>query len=418
MAKQHKGGLVGGFDQLRAPDAPTIGATTPGNGQVAVAFTAASNAGAGTVSSFAATGIVGGVTTGATATSSPVTVTGLTNGTEVTFSVIAISEFGASPSSGTVTGTPAIPLNTRALFLGGTTNGSARLSTVDFFDVASTGNGADFGNLQQGGRRSIAVGGSATRIVGMAGNGGQLTPLKTIDIIEYYTLASAGNAADFGDCTDNNGDSAAVSNSIRALNCGGRNRDGGNNSVNVIDFIVIASLGDATDFGDFSATRLHQGAFSSSTRGCIGGGFITNTSTKTDTIDYVTIATEGNGSDFGDLTVVRAEGLGGVSTKTRGVFAGGLGSSTSNVMDYVTIASTGNATDFGNLTVARYGCDGASTTTRGVFGGGSGSGFGPYYNTLDYITIASVGNASDFGDLNAIRSHVGAESGAHGGLQP
>ena len=417
MAKQHKGGLIGGFDQLRAPDAPTIGATTAGDGQVAVAFTAASNAGAGTVSSFAATGIVGGVTTGATATSSPVTVTGLTNGTEVTFSVIAISEFGASPSSGTVAGTPAIPLSTRALFVGGTSNGSTRLNSMDFFNVASTGNAADFGNFEAGSFRSLAVGGNTIRTVMMAGNGGQNNPLGFTKIIQSVILASAGASTNFGDLSGQNGDSSAVSNGTRALNCGGRNRDPGDNSVDTIDFVNIASEGNSSDFGDIAATSLHQGGLSSATRGCIGGGFISGVSTKTNVINFVTIASEGDTTDFGDLTVARSEGLAGACTATRGVFAGGLAGSTSNVMDFITIANTGNATDFGNLTAARFGPDAASTTTRGVFGGGAGGGFGPYYNVLDYITIASAGNASDFGDLTRARSHVGAESGAHGGLQ-
>jgi len=106
MGKFNKGGLLGGFDQLRAPNAPTIVEATAGDTQVSVVFTAASNPGAGTVSSFTVTGIASGAATGATGTSSPIVVTGLTNDTEYTFSVIAISEFGSSPSSRTVAQTP------------------------------------------------------------------------------------------------------------------------------------------------------------------------------------------------------------------------------------------------------------------------------------------------------------------------
>ena len=44
-----KGGLLGGFDQLRAPDAPTI-SVTAGNAQVSVAFTNPSDVGGGAIS--------------------------------------------------------------------------------------------------------------------------------------------------------------------------------------------------------------------------------------------------------------------------------------------------------------------------------------------------------------------------------
>ena len=71
-------------------------------------------------------------------------------------------------------------------------------------------------------------------------------------------------------------------------------------------------------------------------------------------IQYLTIATTGNSLDFGDLTVGR-QGMGCVSDGTKGLWAGGSHSSTSNVGDYVTIATKGNATSFGNITVARYG---------------------------------------------------------------
>ena len=65
-------------------------------------------------------------------------------------------------------------------------------------------------------------------------------------------------------------------------------------------------------------------------------------------MDYVTIASTGNASDFGDATIA-VKGRGAASNGTRGVFAGGLDGSNYNVMDYITIANTGNASDFGDL---------------------------------------------------------------------
>jgi len=121
-----------------------------------------------------------------------------------------------------------------------------------------------------------------------------------------------------------------------------------------------------------------------------GGQFFT----AENTIDYITIATPGNATDFGDLTQTTVY-LAGCSDSTRGLFGGGApgGSGTTNVISYVTIQTTGNATDFGDLTVARTGLAAASDETRGTFAGGSSS------NVIDYVTIQTTGNATDFGDL-------------------
>jgi hypothetical protein len=84
-----------------------------------------------------------------------------------------------------------------------------------------------------------------------------------------------------------------------------------------------------------------------------GGGLLVSPSTQYNVIDYVTIATTGNATDFGDLTLARFN-LAGCSSTTRGLFGGGYaGSDVTNVIDYITIAATGNATDFGDLSVAR-----------------------------------------------------------------
>jgi hypothetical protein len=80
-------------------------------------------------------------------------------------------------------------------------------------------------------------------------------------------------------------------------------------------------------------------------------------------IQYVTIASTGNAADFGDLTVSRRQ-VSGCSSATRGVFAGGFGGF--NIIDYVTINSTGDATDFGDLTVARGGSAATSSAGGGL----------------------------------------------------
>ena len=92
------------------------------------------------------------------------------------------------------------------------------------------------------------------------------------------------------------------------------------------------------------------------TRGIFGGGHSLG---EINTIDYITIATTGNAIDFGDMSVTIQQ-VAAVGSSTRGIFGGGYASSggNNNVIDYVTIATTGNATDFGDLTQAKYNAGG------------------------------------------------------------
>jgi hypothetical protein len=84
------------------------------------------------------------------------------------------------------------------------------------------------------------------------------------------------------------------------------------------------------------------------------------------TIDYITIASTGNATDFGDMTNTYY-GKGGTSNSTRGIFCGGNSpGSSENTIDYITIASAGNAADFGDLTAGRYLGSAASNAHGGL----------------------------------------------------
>ena len=193
----------------------------------------------------------------------------------------------------------------------------------------------------------------------------------------------------------------SCSSTTRAVSAGGNGvgEGGKGDLVNIIEYITMASTGDGTDFGDLTAGRANGVASASSkTRGLFAGGNVTNFSTYANIIDYITIASVGNAIDFGDLQVSRASPGAGQSP-TRAVFGGGYGGSDSTHMDYVTIASTGNAASFGNLTVGRRSTGGCSNSTRAVYFSGENNS-NTQLNTIDYVSIASTGNATDFGDLS------------------
>ena len=81
-------------------------------------------------------------------------------------------------------------------------------------------------------------------------------------------LASYGNAVDFGDCTVTSSRNASTSNSVRGLFFPG-DAPGGNS--NIIEHFLISSAGDGIDFGDLSVTRANMTATSDSHGGLTEG---------------------------------------------------------------------------------------------------------------------------------------------------
>jgi hypothetical protein len=225
--------------------------------------------------------------------------------------------------------------STRGLFQGGFT-GTAT-NRIDYITISSTGNAADFGDLTQA--RFYGAGCSnSTRGLCIGGS----TP-TTVNTIDYVTIASNGtNAQDFGDLTSVRTNMGACSSTTRAVFAGGY--------TNIIEFLTIQTLGNSTDFGDLPFVRGYVFACSNATRGLFaGGGNPSPLAAITNIIDYVTIASTGNAQDFGDLTVARRLAAA-ASSSTRGVFAGGdnVAPTVYNTIDYVTILTTGNAIDFGD----------------------------------------------------------------------
>ena len=386
-------------DWNMAPGAPTGVSGTAGNTQSVVSFTAPTFAGIpGTITGFKVTSSSGQTATGS---SSPITVTGLTNGNAVTFTAQAQNAIGfgkASDASSSVT--PEFPQ--RAFFMGGVITVSPdRTDEIDVFDITSTGNASDWGNLSTACDNNSGCA-SSTRGICFQGR----TPTK-VNTIDYFSVASSGNATDFGDNNVSTQGTASVSNSTRGLEAGGEQSNG----LNRISYITIASAGNAQDFGDLSQGRADfKGGAANSTRGVFGGGgnYSSSSLFNLDVIDYVTIGSTGNASSFGDLTEGR-NGCSASSNDTRGIWAGG---NNTNIIDYITIASAGNATDFGDLPSTSYSL-GASAAglTRALIGATTNNS-----DTVSYVTIASTGNASDFGDLQQDKRNPGSCSSAHGGV--
>ena len=297
----------------------------------------------------------------------------------------------------------------RGVFLGGNVPGAVT-NAIEYITIATLGNASDFGDLTRPSRDLGALASSTRGITG----GGTSPSADRSNIMDYITISSTGNAFDFGDLNYASRGTRGLSNNIRGLFFGGHDDTPAATRVyfDNINHITIASLGNASEFGSLDQKLYRVAGLASPTRGMMGGGSTpTPSSSSINVIQYVTISTLGNTKDFGDLTQ-NMSGAGSLSNTTRGLFAGS--GSPSDTISYITIASLGDAIDFGNLTQGRFSFGSASSLVRGTFGGGDGS---TQYNIIDYVTIATLGNAVDFGDLiSGINQQLTGCSDSHGGL--
>ena len=241
----------------------------------------------------------------------------------------------------------------------------------------------------------------------IAGGYGGSTYSTGAEDIQYITIASPGNATDFGNLTRETSRAGMHSNGSRIVVAGGR---AGGTATNSIDYITAATTGNASDFGDLTESRFGMGGGGDATRSVFAGGWgavNTGSPTGTDsrTIDYITTGTTGNATNFGDLSYYRKY-ITATSDATRTIFAGGQETASGtnslvNTMEYVTTQTTGNVTDFGDLLAVSYdmGAGVIASETRGIFVGGGQFTLNPYtftyLQTIQYVTIATTGNSVD-----------------------
>ena len=281
-----------------------------------------------------------------------------------------------------------------------TAGGNGPSNVIQYYDITSTGNATDFGVLLEA-RYDLSPSSDGSRGIFSGGANPSVT-----DTISYVTIASTGNATDFGNLP-----SARHGQSQGTISDGTTGIWGGGDTgsvTNQICSITIQTTGNASDFGDLNSSHRYFGACCSLTRGVFGGAYNSSPCVAgCNYIDYITIASPGNATDFGDLTdsVYRNQGC---SSETRGIFGGGQSPRT-NVIEYITIATPGNATDFGDLNRAIDTGSATSNNTRGIFSGGNAN-VGATED-IQYVTIANTGNATDFGDLLSGRQQLTSCSG-------
>jgi len=247
--------------------------------------------------------------------------------------------------------------STRGIYVGGRKESPFTLDTdIQFITMASQGGANDFGDISFFGTGLRAV---SNNTRGLAFGGVEnitLSPTNTINKnIEFFTIASTGDGTDFGELTLASYAAGTASSPTRGISAGGQKSplpQGTLTIMNVIEFMTFSTLGNAQDFGDLSlALRATSGA-SNATRAIFAGGYNASPiayNQGSNQIQFITMASEGNGTDFGDLAMDTSFATS-VSNSTRGVVGDGPNSTShSNAMDFITISTTGDAVDFGDM---------------------------------------------------------------------
>ena len=185
--------------------------------------------------------------------------------------------------------------STRGVWAGGynnTLSPSTSVNTMDYVQIGTLGNALDFGDMRQKQYNHTAAS-SPTRgfiFSGSLGDGNE---------IQMSNIASTGETmTEVGVTATDTGSMMACANSVRAVIFGG-----GNPVTDLIQRFGMSSLGNAVEFGNLSAIRMLGAAVADGTRAVSVSG---RTPTTVNIIEFVQIATGGSAEDFGDMT----DGLG------------------------------------------------------------------------------------------------------------
>ena len=268
-----------------------------------------------------------------------------------------------------------------------------RINILERYSFAASGNAADYADLT---RTQDACIGTHSGTYGYTSGGES----PKVDVIDKFPFASAANATDVGNLTVARAKGAGNSSESNGYVSGGENS--GNS--NVIDKHSFSSNGNATDVGDLTVPRAYTSGSGSADNGYSSGG---TTGSVNDTIDKFSYASNNNATDVGNL-IAAINATAGHSSSSHGYVSGGYTTTTVNMIQKFTFASNNNSTDVGNITVLRSNMSGTSHTTHGYTQGGYAG--GPYYDVIDRFSFSSDGDSADVGNLTGLKFNTAGHS--------
>jgi hypothetical protein len=301
--------LTASYIPLKTPSAPTIGTASAATGtSISVTFTAPSNIGGGAITAYyaIATDSSTGANFSATAASSPITVTGLTNNSTYTLKVYAVNAYGNGPLS-TASNSVGLTLEYYTTFGTYTFTVPTGVTSISVAAIGGGGGGHGGPSSPGGGGgggafryvNSVAAtpGATYTVTVGAAGtssnsptNGGQ-SSFGSVVVAPGGIAASGGSGGAGGSGGTGSGGNGGIGASSGgsygggwqggggAGGAGGRNSTGGGGT--------SASLGNAPyDQTRNGSTSGGSGGFGGGTNGYSGGGVFFDTANIGTTTAY------------------------------------------------------------------------------------------------------------------------------------
>ena len=175
-----------------APGAPTLTTATAGNAQATLTFTPPSSDGGASINQYTANCVASGVTRSASAAASPITVTGLTNGTSYACSVTATNSAGTSAASASLTVTPAAPPTPS-----GTSTASVACNySTNVFNAATSVNAQSISTWScSATQRNLTANGIPDHDVGTFPNAGNPNRITVQSIAASFPLSPARTSA-------------------------------------------------------------------------------------------------------------------------------------------------------------------------------------------------------------------------------
>ena len=269
------------------------------------------------------------------------------------------------------------------------------------------------GSLRAGDRAQVGAAASdgTTALLHM-GNSNISGSTTREDQIEYISCVTAGNTQSFGNLSLGRYKMKAASDGNVALFGGGTEGAGHNDTIDYIGFSVTGQT--ATDFGNMAlvgsyTARMDFAAGGDNTIALFIGG-ASDASSYQDPIQYVTIATPGNATLGGNLSVGRSimdAASDATTTMILGGRASGANGGDQTLIDKITTQTMGTATSFGNLSQDVSYHSVSTNGDRAVRYGGYSTGAGGNVDNLDYVTFAAGGTATSFGTLGTTLSSFG-----------
>ena len=186
--------------------------------------------------------------------------------------------------------------STRGIFMGGSPGPS---NVIDFIEMMTLGNALDFGDLNVGVYVNPNSVNSKTRAFSL---GGYISPGVNTSDVEFVKISSKGNALKFGTIDRPISSFPGFSNDTRGIYGGGILRPGATSNIFIFNMFT---QGETIFFGDLIQARYEFAGSCSQTRGIFAGGQLPDSPyASVSTMDFITMASTGNAIDFGDMSKV------------------------------------------------------------------------------------------------------------------